>query len=47
MFLDNFLKFWITNFKGELAALGAAFLWAVSTVVYERLGHSYLPVVLN
>ncbi len=47
MFLDNFLKFWITNFKGELAALGAAFLWAVSTVVYERLGHSYPPVVLN
>jgi hypothetical protein len=26
MILDNFLKFWITNFKGEFAALGAAFL---------------------
>ncbi|MBE9128924.1 MULTISPECIES: DMT family transporter [unclassified Coleofasciculus] len=37
----------IAEFKGELAALGAAGLWAVSTVVYGRLGRSYPPVQLN
>jgi drug/metabolite transporter (DMT)-like permease len=47
MIVDNLLNFWIANFRGELAALGAALLWAVSTAVYGRLGRSYPPVELN
>lgn len=43
----NYISFWITNFQGELAALGAAFLWAVSTVIYGRLGQNYSPLKLN
>ncbi|NET37069.1 MAG: DMT family transporter [Cyanothece sp. SIO1E1] len=37
----------ILGFRGELAALSAAFLWAVSTVVYGRLGGRLAPLVLN
>lgn len=37
----------MTNFKGEVAALGAAFLWAVSSVIYSRLGQQISPLVLN
>ena len=37
----------ITNFGGELAALGAAFLWAMSAVVYARLGQKIPPLALN
>ncbi|MBD2108015.1 DMT family transporter [Nodosilinea sp. FACHB-13] len=33
--------------RGELAALMAAFLWAVATVVFGRLGKSLSPLVLN
>lgn len=40
-------NFSITNFGGELAALGAAFLWALSTVVYAHLGQKIPPMVLN
>ncbi|MGQ4648361.1 EamA family transporter [Lyngbya aestuarii] len=47
MLLDNYINFSSTDFKGELAALGAAFLWAVSTVVYGHLGRSYAPIILN
>ncbi len=36
-----------TNFGGELAALGAAFLWAISAVVYTNLGQKISPLVLN
>lgn len=36
-----------TNFGGEFAALGAAFLWAVSAVVYTHLGQKISPLVLN
>lgn len=36
-----------TNFGGELAALGAAFLWATSAVVYTHLGQKISPLVLN
>jgi drug/metabolite transporter (DMT)-like permease len=36
-----------TNFGGELAALGAAFLWALSTVVYAHLGQKIPPIALN
>ncbi len=33
--------------RGEVAALTAAFLWAVSTVIFGRLGKSLSPLVLN
>ncbi len=36
-----------TNFGGELAALGAAFLWALSAVVYAQLGQKIPPIALN
>ena len=36
-----------TNFGGEFAALGAAFLWALSAVVYTHLGQKISPLVLN
>ncbi|MGB5962713.1 MAG: DMT family transporter [Coleofasciculaceae cyanobacterium] len=36
-----------TNFSGEMAALGAAFLWATSAVVYTHLGQKIAPLVLN
>lgn len=37
----------ITNIGGELAALGAAFLWALSAVVYAQLGQKIPPLALN
>lgn len=37
----------MTNFVGEMAALGAAFLWAFSAVVYTHLGQKISPMVLN
>lgn len=33
--------------RGELAALMAAFLWAVATVMFGRLGKLLSPFVLN
>jgi drug/metabolite transporter (DMT)-like permease len=33
--------------RGEVAALAAAFVWAVSTVIFGRLGKSLSPLVLN
>ncbi|NET56481.1 MAG: DMT family transporter [Symploca sp. SIO2E6] len=41
MFIGNL------DWPGELAALSGAFLWAVATVVYGRLGRSYSPLELN
>jgi drug/metabolite transporter (DMT)-like permease len=38
---------WLTQFKGELAALSAAFLWAIASVVYTRIGQRVPPLVLN
>jgi drug/metabolite transporter (DMT)-like permease len=35
------------SMRGELAALMAAFLWAVATVVFGRLGKALSPLVLN
>jgi drug/metabolite transporter (DMT)-like permease len=34
-------------FTGELAGLGAAFMWAVATVMFGRLGSKLPPLVLN
>jgi drug/metabolite transporter (DMT)-like permease len=41
------LNSWISNFGGELAALSAAFLWALSVVIYARLGQTIPPLALN
>ncbi len=41
------LNFPITNFGGELAALGAACLWALSAVIYAHLGQKIPPLLLN
>ncbi len=35
------------NFIGEIAALSAALLWAVSSVIYRRLGVNIPPLQLN
>lgn len=35
------------DFKGEIAALVAALLWASSSVVYSRLGQQISPLLLN
>ena len=37
----------VTNYIGEIAALSAALLWAVSSVVYSRLGLKIPPLQLN
>lgn len=46
LILEN-LNFWIIDFKGEVAALGAAILWAVSSIIYSRLGQTIAPLKLN
>jgi drug/metabolite transporter (DMT)-like permease len=38
---------WIDNFIGEIAALSAALLWAISSVIYIRLGLKIPPLQLN
>jgi drug/metabolite transporter (DMT)-like permease len=38
---------WMTTFKGELAALLAAFLWAAASTVYSRIGQRVPPLELN
>ena len=37
----------LNNFIGELAALTAALLWAISSVIYSRLGLKIPPLQLN
>ncbi|MBO1351095.1 MAG: DMT family transporter [Hormoscilla sp. GUM202] len=39
--------FWIENYRGELAALSGACLWATASVVYTYLGRSIPPLLLN
>ncbi len=39
--------FQFNNFIGEIAALSAALLWAISSVVYSRLGLKIPPLQLN
>ena len=38
---------WVTNFQGELAALGGAFLWALSSAAYSLLGQKISALKLN
>jgi drug/metabolite transporter (DMT)-like permease len=35
------------NFRGELAALCAALIWAIASVIYTHLGRQLSPLVLN
>ncbi|KAB8320430.1 DMT family transporter [Tolypothrix campylonemoides VB511288] len=44
---NNYLKLGATNFKGEIAALSAACLWAGASVIYRRLGERIPPLQLN
>jgi drug/metabolite transporter (DMT)-like permease len=37
----------ITEFQGELAALGAALIWAIASLIYVGLGKQMSPLVLN
>lgn len=37
----------LNQFKGEIAALIAAFLWAASSIVYSFLGQTIPPLLLN
>ncbi len=37
----------LTHLRGELAALSAAFIWAIASVVYIGIGRQLSPVVLN
>ena len=36
-----------TDFMGEIAALGAAFVWALSSTIWQRVGQQIPAVVLN
>jgi drug/metabolite transporter (DMT)-like permease len=45
--LNNFFNFSLVNFSGELAALTSACLWAVSSVIYGRVGQRIPPLELN
>jgi drug/metabolite transporter (DMT)-like permease len=38
---------WLQDFRGELAALAAAFIWAIASVVYTGVGRQIAPVMLN
>lgn len=46
-YIANFANFGVTNFKGELAALSAAFLWAIASVVWSKVGQRIAPLELN
>lgn len=37
----------LVNFQGELAALGVAFLWALTSIVYSKLGKKIPPLLMN
>lgn len=37
----------VTSFTGELAALSAAFIWAIASLIYTRVGKQVSPLALN
>lgn len=37
----------LTQFKGEVAALSAALIWAIASYIYMRLGQRLSPLILN
>ena len=45
--IEQLLSFWLVKYPGESAALGAACLWALSSVVYGSLGREISPIYLN
>jgi drug/metabolite transporter (DMT)-like permease len=45
--IEQLLGFWLVKYPGESAALGAASLWALSSVVYGSLGREISPIYLN
>lgn len=45
--IEQLLSFWLVKYPGESAALGAASLWALSSVVYGSLGKEISPIYLN
>lgn len=45
--IDHFIQSAFVNFQGEIAALLAACLWAVASVVYGRVGEHIPPLQLN
>lgn len=45
--IEKILSFWLSEYPGEIAALGAASLWAVSSVVYGSLVREIPPLHLN
>ncbi len=45
--LEQISSFWLVKHPGESAALGAASLWAVSSVIYGSLGREISPTYLN
>lgn len=47
IFVEQILSFGLVKYPGESAALGAASLWAVSSVVYGSLGREISPLHLN
>jgi drug/metabolite transporter (DMT)-like permease len=44
---NNYLNLSQVSFQGEIAALSAACLWAVASVIYGRLGERIPPLQLN
>ena len=38
---------WVSHYYGELAALSAAFLWSVASVLYSRIGQYLSPLKMN
>jgi drug/metabolite transporter (DMT)-like permease len=45
--VNNYLIMSVTSFQGEIAALSAACLWALASVLYGRLGERIPPLQLN
>lgn len=44
---NSIILFLSSNYLGEISALSAALLWAISSVVYSRLGLNISPLRLN
>lgn len=37
----------VADWRGELAALGAALIWAIASVIYTGMGRQLAPLLLN
>ncbi|WP_009632890.1 DMT family transporter [Synechocystis sp. PCC 7509] len=45
--IEQISSSWLVKYPGEIAALSAASLWAVSSVIYGSLGREISPMYLN